>query len=82
MFRNPRGLGGEDGWKVVKGFCFTVPPLTSSLLYLHFDSFFLLKEHIEQGICNQSSEGAWTFVKRFDCTAHAEHNRQVIYRAW
>lgn len=71
---------------VVEGFLLYSPsphiqPPTPPLR-LFFIFFIKTKEHIEQGICTRAQEGAWTFVKRFDCTAHAEHNQQVIYRAW
>lgn len=89
MFRNPRGLWGGEGSAVVEGSCFPVPPPQfqpppppPQLFFILFYVFFVKQKNISnKAFVIRAQKGAWTFVKRFDCTAHAEHNQQVIYRA-
>lgn len=84
MFRNPRASRGEESSTAVEGFLLCSPsprsqPPPPPLQFILF--FCFIEEYTEQGVYSGAQEGPWTFVKRFDCTAHAEHNQQVLYRA-
>lgn len=78
MFRNPTCWGVFALQSLP-----SLPTSSTSASTVFFFSFLFAKqkEYTEQGICTRAQEGPWTFVKRFDCTAYAEHNLQVTYRA-